>query len=150
VDVHALRLQVPADMRVVSIALLTAALATSGCHKSSSAPAAAQLQPQEVNWNQSAEPASPHKTQRGLPDITVEQLAVNGSNVDVRFTNVKPGTGLTLAWFGPNGWSVTNQYQAANGNTATFAIPKFGTPGRYEAELLDDNLRLLGTVDVNV
>lgn len=138
-------------MRVVVIALLTA-FAAAGCHKSSgTAPAQAQapLPSQEVNWNnQSAGQTS--QAQAGAPVVVATaQVTVNGSNVTAQLSNVRPGTELTLAWFGPNGWHVANQQQVVSGNTVTFPVPKFATPGRYEAELLDD-VRLLGTVDVNL
>ncbi len=139
-------------MRVVVIALLTA-FAAVGCHKSpGTAPAQAQapLPSQEVNWNQSQTSQSATQAQPSAPVVVATaQVAVNGSNVTAQLSNVRPGTELTLAWFGPNGWHVTNQQQVVSGNTVTFPVPKFATPGRYEAELLDD-VRLLGTVDVNL
>ena len=156
-DVHAFAfcLHVHPAMRVlVFVAFTTAALAVTGCHKSQPAASSqAALQPQEVNWNQNQSPAPSTDTATQPPAQPVvlasAQVAVNGSNVTARVSNVKAGTELTLAWFGPSGWNVVNESQIVNGDTVTFAVPKFETPGRYEAELLNGT-QLLGTVDVNV
>ncbi len=130
---------------------LVALLLGGGKKNTTSASAQTRLQPQEVQWYQTGAPAQ--------PAIAVGELAVNPpavhsgqqATVTVKLANVKAGTDITLAWFGPNGWNISDQHAIATGNTMTFQAPveSFGTPGKYTAELRND-VQLLGVTSLVV
>ncbi len=132
-------------MRVVSLALLfTGMISLTGCNKESASAAPRQIQPQEVQWYQT-QPA-------GKPGMSLEQITINPdvvhagqtATVSVKLANVRPGTDITLSWFGPSGWNVADQLATATGSTMTFQVPvqAFQTPGRYHGELHADIIHL--------
>jgi hypothetical protein len=57
--------------------------------------------------------------------------------VTVELKDAPGGTPVTLAWFGPDGWLVTDESAETRGNSVSFAIPAgaFPSPGRYIADL---------------
>ncbi len=136
-------------MKIVIIAIAAAALL--GCNRGSASAQTRPPQPQEVQWYQQNAPAQ--------PALAVQQLQVQPpvihagqpATVTVKLANVKPGTELTLSWFGPSGWNVADQQAVATGDTLTFQAPadSLTTPGQYHVELRND-VQLLAETPVTV
>lgn len=90
-----------------------------------------------------AEPGPP--TAQQLVDVKVVKISVDHpsihrdqpATVSVELKGVPPGTDLTLAWFGPDGWLEHDEMKPVSGNSATFVVPAgtFRSPGHYHGRL---------------
>ena len=66
-------------------------------------------------------------------------------------SDVPPGTEVTLAWFGPDGWLKYDDTSAVQGRSVSFVVPagRFTAAGHYHAELRAGDVPLAdGALDV--
>jgi hypothetical protein len=98
--------------------------------------------------------AAPEPTARQLAALSVSKFDIHPTavrrdqpvSVTVDLDKALPGTEVTLAWFGPDGWLLHDDEKELRGNTVSFVVPAgtFPSPGRYHADVRADVVYLAG------
>lgn len=114
--------------------------------------AACTRQPEHAAAPAASDAAEPPPTAAQIASMHLRELEVSptpirrreAATVVVAVTAAPPGTTLTLAWFGPDGWLVHDAKAQLQGATVTFGIPPdtFPAPGRYLASVYADAISI--------
>lgn len=123
--------------------LLLLAIVTAGCGQKSQSQQSAAPQPVEVALEDAGSGAHTPHPAAVLPVVknfsVTPQTARPGQPVtaSVEVAAAAPDHTVTLAWFGPDGWLISDEEQSLSSTTLKFQPPTLNAPGVYQAELRD-------------